>query len=245
MRCTFLLAAAIVVLGAVADAGTPRLPESFSYTIFINGQRAGRSEARVTHTEDAISIESKSWVELGQGTIEISCWTEADPHTFRVRTVRYQGVNPSALLEGTTEVSGDTVFTNRVEQDQMIERVEVSRVGGPIVIEDFDMTYQVLLARALALSDDPVKSFGLVFASTGALLEAKAAFRSEAAVESNTQEAICKLLVVDVTNGSPYVSYYDPERGMPVYLAFPTAMTEAFLDDFFGDEPITRWRADE
>jgi hypothetical protein len=245
MRCTFLLAAAVVALGTAADAGTPRLPESFSYTIFINGQRAGRTEARVTHAEDVISIESKTWVELGQGTIEVSCWTEVDPRTFLVRKVRYQGVNPSALLEGTVEVAGDTVFSSRVDHDEVIQSVEVSRTGGPIVIEDFDMTYQVLLARAMALSDDPVKSFGLAFASTGALLEAKAAFQSEAAVESSTDEAICQMLVVEVTSGTPFASYYDPERGMPVYLAFPAVMTEAFLDAFFGDEPITRWRADE
>jgi len=240
MRYTLFLAAALVAAGAVADATTPRLPESFSYTIYINGERAGRSESHVTYAEDAISIESKTWVELGQGTLEVTCHTEADPRTFRVRRMSVRGGNPTAILECTAEVSGDTVFTTQVVGDRETHRAQRAPEGVAIVIEDYDMTHQVLLARALAQSDAPTQQFGLAFASTGALLASRAGFVSEASVESATQEAICRRLVVEVTSGAPFMSYYDPERGMPVYVAFPTVFTEAFLDGFYGDEPVSR-----
>lgn len=68
---------------------------------------------------------------------------------------------------------------------------------------------------------------------------------SVSALESMTQEAICTKLVIAIQGSSPFASYFDPESGLPVYLAFPTALVEVFLDDFYGDVPISRYREKE
>jgi hypothetical protein len=66
---------------------------------------------------------------------------------------------------------------------------------------------------------------------------------SDVALESETEEAVCGKLVVSIQGSAAFVSYFDPKRNLPVYLAFPETATEVFLYDFFKDEPVSRYRA--
>ena len=65
---------------------------------------------------------------------------------------------------------------------------------------------------------------------------------SEISFESNIKETTCTKIVLTIEGGSGFASYFDEARGLPVYLAFPASNTEVFLDEFFGDEPVTRYR---
>jgi len=245
MRRVFLIATAgLVCAGAVRSGeAPPRLPESFSYTILVAGERAGGSKSRVTYANNEIVIESSAWLDQAEGALEMACRAEVDPKTFRPIRIEYQGVTPHSVVKGTADVAGDSLFTHHVVDDNSNNGSAVSSQGGVILIEDYVIAHQVLLSRSLAgLETGDVARFGLGFASTGALLDASAGFVGDILVESETQETVCRRLVVELVSGSPFTAYYDPKRGLPVYLAFPGSATEVFLDSFYGDAPVSLWR---
>jgi hypothetical protein len=46
-------------------------------------------------------------------------------------------------------------------------------------------------------------------------------------------------LIVIISGAEPFESHVDPVRGVPVYIRFPTSQAEAFLDEVFGENPVT------
>jgi hypothetical protein len=50
-------------------------------------------------------------------------------------------------------------------------------------------------------------------------------------------------LVVIIRGAEPFESHVDPARGVPVYIRFPTSQAEAFLDEVFGENPVTFYSA--
>ena len=61
-------------------------------------------------------------------------------------------------------------------------------------------------------------------------------------MESDLDETVCENLSVALTGSEPYVNLYSPDLGIPVYMAFPAADVEAFLESFFGENPTTYYR---
>ena len=73
-----------------ANAATT-LPSTAGYTFYVKGQRVGKSDVRITQTQDALRIESKLRVTSGGSLIELSTRTVADPKTYALRSFSYQG----------------------------------------------------------------------------------------------------------------------------------------------------------
>jgi hypothetical protein len=111
-----------------------------------------------------------------------------------------------------------------------------------IVLEDYVMSHEVIIANAYVASGANPAEFGLLFPSSGNITPVEITKGSVTALESETQEAICTKLLIAMGGSSAFASFYDPERGLPVYIAFPSVAVEVFLDDFYGDAPVSRFR---
>jgi hypothetical protein len=238
----YLLIVLIIVLATTTVASAQKLPPSFSYTIYVRGEPAGKSATTVKETADAYIFDSHTTVKYGEFALDLKTRTEADKETYLVRDFSFKGTKMEAQIEGEVTIDGKSVFGQIIENGQASPVEKVWDQPQIIVFENYVIAHEILLVRAfLAGGSDPAK-FGLYMPSVTVITGADVGKGSELAIESETQEAICDKILVSIQNSSAFASYYDPQRGLPVYLAFPATLTEVFLDDFFEDHPVSRYR---
>jgi len=60
-------------------------------------------------------------------------------------------------------------------------------------------------------------------------------------VDGSNQSMTARKLLVAIQGGDPFESLIDPERGIPVYIRFPGIGAEVFLNDFYGDNPVSQY----
>jgi len=230
---------AVVVNGVSAQ----KLPPKFSYTLYVRGERVGTCETVVTEADDAYILESRTSVNSPDFTLELTTRTEADKETFLPRQVYYTGTRRGKAVEADFVFDGESVSGHTKEDGQTYMADRKSTSPKILVLEDFVMAHEVLIARAFfAGGEDPVE-LGLFFPSGTRVTPVRLEKGSEIAIESETAEAICDKIVITISGSGSFVSYFSPDRGLPVYLAFPGTFTEVFLDEFFGDKPVVRYRA--
>ena len=51
-----------------------------------------------------------------------------------------------------------------------------------------------------------------------------------------------RTVLIAMGGSNAFASFYDPGRRLPVYIAFPSVAVEVFLDEFYGDTPVSRFR---
>ncbi len=238
----YLLIVLVIVLAATTVASAQKLPPSFSYTIYVRGQPAGKSATTVKETADSYILESHTIVEFGEFELELKTRTEADKETFIVRDFYFKGTRMQSQIEGEVTIDGKSVSGQITENGLASPVDKVSDQPQIIVFENYVIAHEILLARAFVASGSDPARFGMYLPSVTVITRADVTKGSELSIESETQEAICDKILVSIQNSSTFASYYDPQRGLPVYLAFPATLTEVFLDDFFKDQPVTRYR---
>lgn len=240
MKYVLIILALLIALAPGASANS--LPSEFSYTILIEGKESGKSQTKVTETSDRLIFDTNSFVNFGEYKLEINTRVEADKKTSQILKFSYEGEKPGILMGGEAIVSGDTIHGFSVENGVEYPVSRVSTHPNPVFLEDYVMVCQVLLARAyFNAKEDPWATS--VFLPTSwivndRLVIAKAA---DAYLESDIKETTCTKLQVQFSGSHAFVSFFDHKRGLPVYLAFPGTNTEAFLDEFYGDTPVSRY----
>ncbi len=230
---------ALVAIPVAAQSGL--LPLESGYTIYIHGQPAGKSTLRVTETEDDLVMESASLVHYDQFKLDLKTLTVADKQTFLVKKFTWDGERTGMLISGEAVVNGKTVEGFIVENGEKAPFKRVSKNAQIVFMEEYVVAHQVLIALVFARSDERTHRYGLLFPSNLNLTDMTLVKGSQLAIESETKEAICQNYTVEISGSSPFVGCYDAKRKMPVYLAFPMSGTEEFLDEFFGDRPVSRW----
>jgi hypothetical protein len=104
------------------------------------------------------------------------------------------------------------------------------------------MEHEVLIALAHIATGDDVREYGFVMPSSLTLARATIASATSAIMESDYESAVCTKLIVSLDGSEAFASFLDPKRNLPVYLAFPQTNVEVFLDDFYRDSPVVRYR---
>lgn len=228
-----------LVSWAGAEAATT-LPPKLGYTFYVRGQRVGQADVRITERKDAIRIESKLRVQAGESSTELSTKTEADPHTYALRSFSYQGSKGGMPVSASVTVLGDSVYGMVTTGDT--KKPEARRVTPtPIVVwEDWVMDLEILLALEQAREFKNPMTRGLLLAGSYATAKVTLGFTGEVALETETRSTVARKLVVSIEGGQPFESLIDSERGIPVYIRFPGIGAEVFLNDFFGDNPTSR-----
>jgi hypothetical protein len=195
----------------------------------------------VIETAETYVFESRTELAIEQLSLDLKTRTEVDKKTFLPISFTYEGTKQQQALQGETTIEGNEA-TYIVGMDG--EQYTSSRVSKLplLILEDYVMAHEVVIARAFWESGENPAQFGLVIPSGSNLTSVRISKGSELSFESENEEAYCVKLIVSLTNGSPFASYYDPERGLPVYIAFPASSTEVFLDEFFDGQPLSRYR---
>jgi len=233
-----LLAAALPMSGA--SAGT--LPPKIEYTIYMRGEPVGHTTILTSETADAIVLESNLEAHFASFDMNLTCRTEADKKTFLVRSFEYEGTKGGMDVNGVFHAVGDSLHFTVAVDSVTNDDYRIAPDERNLVIEDYVFEHQALLALAVLREGQRVQDFGLVFPSALALTTCTVGDASKASIESDTSELICTKIVVAISGSDPYASFYDPTRHLPVYMAFPQTDVEVFLDDFFGESPVSRYQ---
>jgi hypothetical protein len=227
-----------------APVSADALPATLGYTLYTDGVRVGHSGMKITRDKSALRFESKTRVEIGPNVIELTSQTEADPESFVIRRFSFEGTKGGMATAALVVLRGDsaTGWVERAGSQERSARSQVAR-GGFVVFEDWVMDLEVLLALHQAKATEERSTYPLLYASSFSTSELLTGFTGEVAVESATRSIVARKLEFSMTGGSAFESHVDPRTGIPVYLHFPVTRTEAFLDDFFGDKPVSRYSA--
>jgi len=229
----------IAACGGLVAPATAKLPATLGYTFFVDGQPVGRTDIRVVETPGALKFESKTRVSTASGTIELTAQTEADPKTFAVRQFSFKGTKGDRPVETLVHVAGDSVYGEIALGGTRTPKALRLPKPRAVVFEDWLMELELLLALTQAQSKQKTSVYGLVFAGSFLPAELMAGFAGEVLVEAGERSFAARRLVVAITGAAPFESHVDPERGVPVYLRFPAVRAEVFLDEVFGDNPVT------
>jgi hypothetical protein len=234
----------VVVLAAipsfpVAAEKAPPLPATIGYTFFLDGKRVGRTDIRVSQTRDALRFESKLRVDKGPASIELSTRTEADPSTYALRTFSFNGTKAGAETSAHVTVVGDSAYGTIATEGGPKPRGRRVRAGPMVIWEDWVMELEILLARQQAREFQNPKTRDLVLAASFGAGSVTLGYSGEAIVESGSRSLVARKLMVAIQGGEPFESLIHPELGIPVYIRFPGVRAEIFLDQFFGDNPVS------
>jgi hypothetical protein len=235
-----LTALALVLTAVVTAEGATQLPQTVGYTFFLGGVRVGQSETRIVQSPGVLRFESKLRVENGPNVVELSTRTEADPSTYAIRRFSSSGTKGGKPMSTNVTVEGDSVFGS-VTVGKTTSKRGV-RMQAPVVVwEDWTMDIQILLALQQARAGDRASTLPLLLASSYSVNSVTLGYTGEASVDGHDQSVVTRKLLVAILGGEPFESFIDPKRGIPVYIRFPGLQAEAFLDDFFGDNPVSTY----
>jgi len=234
--------AILLTLVAAGPVAAGQLPEEIGYTIYVLGKRAGHSRMHVTYAGDTVTLESNTRIDFDGYKLSYESKTVADAKTYQVRSFEFSGNKAGTPIEGNVRVEDDAVSGRVVAGEYPQEGIRRARHGAIVFLEDYVMSHEVLIARFHAGTGKREAGYDVFQPSSFMMGALGVISASELAVESNFKEAICTKIVLTLDGGAGFASYYDEERGLPVYLAFLGTQTEVFLDEFYGDEPVTRYR---
>jgi len=239
-KVLLIFVAALAAMASVSAAG--KLPPEFSYIIYVEGKDAGRSTTKVTETDNSFIFESQTVVKTQNFSLDLGTKTVVDKQSFLPLSFTYVGENRGNEIAGETTIVGKEANSLNTAGGEEFSSKQSSE--QPIMIlEDFIMAHEVIIARAFWESGENPANFGMLLPSMTTMTHVEIEKGSELAFESETNEAYCVKLIISMRNSSPFASFYDPERGMPVYLAFPGTATEVFLDEFYDGKPLSRYRS--
>lgn len=241
MRTAVLLAGILAFV--TSDTRAQKLPEKIGYTIYISGRNLGHSDINVTYTDKGtIVFDSETRIERGERLFEMKSRTEVDSTTFQLKSYEFEGVRSNRKVQGEVHIDGKKVI---IVDSSRRKTSSVANNEPVLVFQDFIVELEIIIARSHISGGGTDQTYDLVFPRSSKLSTATIQKTARTSVESTIHEAICDKLVISITQSPPFASYYDPRRGLPVYVAFPSAETEIFLDEFYGDEPVSRWVAKE
>jgi hypothetical protein len=234
----------VLLAFAAAAASASELPSEFTYIIYVEGQQIGISKSKVTETADAFVIESHTEITSDPLMLEIDSRTVLDKTTLLPREFYYEGQKQVKKIDGSVVIEENQASCTTGEDVEQYAATRVSRHPQILILEEYVMAHEVAIAAAFKKTGLTRAEFGLLYPSIAKMTTVTVIKSSELAFESETKEAYCEKIVVAVQGSSPFASYFDPERNLPLYIAFPGSFTEVFLDEFFDGKPVSRFRPD-
>lgn len=239
-----LAVAALAGGPAWAGGGVPALPKAIGYALYVDGVEVGHSRMAIRQGADAVVFESQTHVQLGPNVIDLKSRTVADPKTFRVREFSFDGTKGGMSTATHVVVAGDSA-TGWVKSTAATGRrpATVHDPAGFVVWEDWVMDLEVALALRQRVSGANRTEYRLVFANSFLPADMIAGFAGETEIQARDRSMVARRLEIFLFGGNPLYSHVDPETGIPVYIDFPGTRTEAFREDFFGDNPLSRYTA--
>jgi len=234
--------AVFALLAGTVPAHAKDLPKKIGYTFYQEGNRIGHSTIRTSRSPKGLVVmRSTTTIQSPGPNLSVTSQTDVDPTNWTVRRFQWKGTVSGSPYKGDLTYDGVS-YSGFMSQGG--ERVEESRTAGSphvLFMQNYVPSHQIAIARAQMASGKEAQGWEVLFPSSYSQHKATVSIASNVLVESDKREVVCKKLVVKLQGSSVFASYYDESLGLPVYIVFPENGTEIFLDNFYGDDPISRF----
>ncbi|HKW14451.1 MAG TPA: hypothetical protein VJS69_08200 [Candidatus Krumholzibacteria bacterium] len=221
----------------VVSAGT--LPKTMGYSFFVQGEPAGHADIKVTKTAKAVMFDSKTRVVNNYAVLAYTTHTVADPKTFLVRDFTMEGTKGDDVIRCEAHLHADSAYGYVETNGGLADKRVHMGITPTMVFEDWVVEHDVLMALAQAQAKERTTKYGLLFPSSFNTADITLGFAGDVLVEAGAKSLTARKLVVIIRGAAPYECQVDPKTGLPVYIRFPDSRTEMFLDEIFGENPLT------
>jgi len=239
MSKTILTVLLIVCFSGIASHST-ELPSSATYVFYIQGEYAGKCAIDLAEDGDLVVFKSTTDIHFDDYKLALTSRTEIEKGTLRPRFFEYEGVRMGKKISGTTWSEGDSIAAdNAIDGEHFPSGARFD--GAVYLFENYVSEHQIVLAWAIDKSKEPFMRFNVLLPSEFITLPSLATLDSEIELPTAPNPTVCKKYGVAMKNSGPYYTYYDPKRRMPVYMDFPSANTEVFLEGTYEGTPQTKY----
>lgn len=239
---TLLVAVSVCVLPARVVCAGP-LPKTLGYSFYVDGAPAGRADIKITQTKKDLVFDSQTRVVNNYAVLAYTSRTVADPKTYFVRDFKMEGTKGDLPITCEAHLRADSAYGYVDLGGSLKDKRMQMKVTPTVLFEDWVVEHEVLLALTQAHSTGKTTRYGLLFPSTFSPADLTMGYSGDVLVEAGAKSMTAKKLVVIIRGADPYESHVDPKTGVPVYIRFPQSHTEMFLDEIFGENPVTYFQS--
>jgi hypothetical protein len=232
-----------LLAAGAARAGT--LPRTLGYSFYVQGEPAGRSDIKITQTAKEVIFESQTRALSGFSVLALTSRTVADPKTYAARDFSYHGTKGDHTVSCEAHVRSDSAYGFTETDGALKERNLKMREPRTVLFEDWVMDHEILLALTQAQSKQKTDTYGMLFTSSFTPASVTMGYSGDVLVEAGSHSMTARKLIVIIQGAEPFESHVDAVRGIPVYIRFPESRTEVFLDEIFGENPVTYYQPNE
>jgi hypothetical protein len=224
-----------------APAGT--LPKTLGYTFYVRGEPAGRADIKITRTKNDLVFESRTRVVNNYAVLAYTSKTVADPTTYQVRDFKLEGTKSDFPIACEAHLHADSAYGYVETNGKLVDKHVQIRFKPAVLFEDWLVEHEILLALTQARSTSKTSTYGLLFPTAFSPADLTMGYSGDVLVEAGAKSMTARKLVVIIGGAQPFESHVDPKTMVPVYIRFPDSQTEMFLDQIFGENPLSYYQS--
>jgi hypothetical protein len=218
------------------------LPEKATYHLFTNGIRVGTNKIEFKEKDGKIIITSVTSFAYEDNELEMKCTTIADAKTYQTLRVTYEGKKSKRSVAGDFILDSDTLTGTMTDEGNEYPFNAKLSGNGTYAMQENNMEHLMLLLQDFVPSGEYVKKYQLFFPIYTTIGETNAHFESERELPIGDTSLICKKVSIVMQLSDVFILFVDPKNNLPAYALYPSTKWEAFLESYFGEEPITFYR---
>jgi hypothetical protein len=239
-RILEIAAVATILSVGARGAGSADLPSKATYFYFVDGKSAGRSEIRTVVNGGITVVTSTSEIAYPGFKQTLACRTEYDRATGQAKVFKYEGFRDDQTMSGTVSM-GAGEAEGQLEANGAPYSGKAAWDPPTYLFQDYVPDHLMAMGRDLLAFEKSSVRFSLLFPASMVLHEATATHESEIELPVRPRPVVCRKVGIRFKNAAPFYVYVDIKRAIPVYLEFPAVRTEVFLQDTWGDKPMTKY----
>jgi hypothetical protein len=239
-KITLLITIACLAAGT-GSAQAGRFPDALSYRYYVSGKFAGTSSFTCEEKDKVYAFNSKSHIEIdGFVTHNLECYTEYDKETLRPIYYSYRGEKGGQKISGSIDFT-ETSIKGDLEYEGAAMPSSQKPQGQIILFENYVMEHHLVLLATLADADEPLNRFFLFFPSDFNQAGSQALIESEIELPVKPKPAVCRQYRIQIKSSGEFFGFFDTKSQAAVYMDYPSAATEAFLDSAYPENPATKY----
>jgi hypothetical protein len=232
------------MLFPLSSRGT-KLPDKATFHLFTDGVYAGTNKIETVEKDGKLIITSVTSFAYGENILELESTTIADSKTFQTLRVKYEGKKGERPISGEFVLDGDTLIGKMSDAGNEFPFNAKLSGTGTFAMQENCLEHMMLLLQNFIPTGEFTKRYQLFFPVHTTIGETDAYFESEREIPVGESSLICKKVSMRMQLSDMFILFVDPKNNLPVYSLYPSTKWEAFLESYFGEEPLTFYRHPE
>jgi len=235
-----IVSVVLIAIFSMVASSSAQLPSKATYVFYIQGEYAGKCAIEMGTDGDRLVFDSATQIDYEDYTLDLTSRTEVEKESLALCFYKYEGVRMGQKISGTVWADGDSLSADNAVNGEHFpsgKRLE----GAVYLFDNYVSEHQIIMAWAADRSKEPFLRFTALIPSEFMMLPTMATTESEIELQTSPKPTVCKKFGVAMKNSGAYFTYYDSKRKIPVYMDFPAATTEVFLEGTFKEKPQTKY----